>query len=173
MVSAFVLYERDKWPAVVAHLAECPATTSGYRGVHKETQSALGPGGGWWRTQSGQTGLRRVAQGVKTNVSHVFAECLSHMCEGRTDIRGNGVDLLRKFSDQTGKKRDRVFRRSFNHLPVSEFGDLLDNEQDRNAEAAQVHMISGNFKKEWPRQADAREGRTDVSPTNFTEPIPP
>jgi hypothetical protein len=34
-------------------------------------------------------------------------------------------------------------------------------------------MISGNFKMEWPRQADAREGRTDVSPTNFTEPIPP
>ena len=77
-----------------------------------------------------------------------------------------------KFSDQTGKKRDRVFRRSFNHLPVSEFGDLLDNEQDRNDEAAQVHMISGNFKTEWPRQADAREGRTDVSLTNFTEPIP-
>jgi hypothetical protein len=80
------------------------------------------------------------------------------MYEGRTDIRGNGIDLLPKFSDRTAKKRDRVFRRSFNHLPVSEFGDLLDNEQDRNDEASQVHMISGNFKTEWPRQADAREG---------------
>ena len=59
---------------------------------------------------------------------------LSQMDEFRTDIRGDGVDLLRKFSDQTGKKRGRVFRRSFSHLPISVFGDLLDGEEDRNAE---------------------------------------
>jgi hypothetical protein len=102
---------------------------------------------------------------VRTDGSHVLAEYLSHMYEGRTDVRGDGVDLLRKFSYQTGKKCDRVFRRSFNHLPVSEFGDLLDSEQDRNAEAAQVYMISGNFKTEGPRQADAREGRTSATTT--------
>ena len=110
-------------------------------------------------------------EGVRTNVSHVFAECLSHMYEGRTDIRADGVDFLRKFIDQTGKKRDRVFGRSFSHLPVSVFGDLLDSEQERNAEAAQVHMINGDFKTVGPRQIHAREGRTNVSPTNFTESI--
>jgi hypothetical protein len=108
---------------------------------------------------------------VRTDGSHVLAECLSYMYEGRTNLCGDGVDLLRKFSDQTRKKCDRVFGRSFNQLSVSEFGDPLDSEQDRNAEAAQVHIISGNFKTEGPRQADAREGRTDVSPPNFTEPM--
>jgi hypothetical protein len=48
------------------------------------------------------------------------------------------------------KKCDRVFRCSFNHLPVSEFGDLLDSEQDRNAEAAQVHIISVISKQKGP-----------------------
>ena len=99
---------------------------------------------------------------------HVFAERLSQMGECRTDIRGDGVDLLRKFSDQTGKKRGRVFRRSFSHLPISVFGDLLDGEEDRNAEdvAGQGHIISGDFKTVGPRQAGAREGRTDVSPAD-------
>ena len=73
-------------------------------------------------------------EGVRNDRWHAFAECLSQMDEFRTDIRGDGVDLLRKFSDQTGKKRGRVFRRSFSHLPISVFGDLLDGEEDRNAE---------------------------------------
>ena len=95
------------------------------------------------------------------------------MGECRTDIRGDGVDLLRKFSDQTGKKRGRVFRRSFSHLPISVFGDLLDGEEDRNAEdvAGQGHIINGDFKMVGSRQAGAREGRTDVSPADFTEPM--
>src|SRR5271167_2796091 len=60
--------------------------------------------------------------------------------------------------------------RSFNHLPISVFGDLLDGEEDRNAEdvAGQGHIISGDFKTVGPRQAGAREGRTDVSPADFT-----
>ena len=56
-------------------------------------------------------------EGVRNDRWHAFAECLSQMGECRTNIRGDGVDLLRKFSDQTGKKRGRVFRRSFSHLP--------------------------------------------------------
>ena len=112
-------------------------------------------------------------EGVRTGRWHVFAECLTQMGECRTDIRNDGVDLLRKFSDQTGKKRGRVFRRSFSHLPISVFGDLLDGEEDRNAEdvAGQGHIISGDFKTVGPRQAGAREGRTDVSPADFTEPM--
>jgi hypothetical protein len=113
-------------------------------------------------------------EGVRTDGtdgSDVFAECLSHMREGRTDICADGVDLLRKFSDQTVKKRDRVFRRSFSHLPVSVSGDLIDSEQDRNAEAAQVHMINGDIKTVGARQVHAREGWTDVSPADFTKPI--
>ena len=56
-------------------------------------------------------------------------------------------------------------------LPVSVFGDLLDSEQGRNPEAGQGHMINGDFKTVGPRQVDAGEGRTDVSPADFTEPM--
>jgi hypothetical protein len=97
-------------------------------------------------------------EGVRTDVSHVFAECLSHMCEGRTDIRGDGVDLLRKFSNQTGKKRVCVFRRSFSHLPINVFGDLLDGEEDRKADDVAGHLVSGDFKTVGPRQAGVRDG---------------
>ena len=110
-------------------------------------------------------------EGVRNDRWLAFTECLSHMGEFRTDIRGDGVDLLRKFSDQTGKKRGRVFRRSFSHLPISVLGDLLDGEEDRNAEEVEGHIISGDYKAVGPRQAGAREGRTDVSPADFTEPM--
>jgi len=92
----------------------------------------------------------------------VFAELLSVFDECRMYIRGDGVDLLWKFSQQPGKKRGRVFRRSCSHLPVSVLGDFLDGEEDRNAEVAaeQDHTIIGDFKTVGLRQVGAREGQT-------------
>ena len=105
----------------------------------------------------------------------VFAERLSQMDECRTDSRGDSVDLLREFSEQTGKKRGRVCRRSFTHLRINVFGDLLDREEDGNAEVAaeQGHIIIGDFKTVGARQAGARERRTGVSPSDFAEPVAP
>ena len=94
-------------------------------------------------------------EGVRTGLPspHDFAERTSIMGECPTDIRGDGVDLLRKFSDQTVEKRNRVFRRSFSRLPINMFGHLLDGEEDRKAEVAavQAHMIIGDFETVGPR----------------------
>jgi hypothetical protein len=55
---------------------------------------------------------------------------------------------------------------------ISVFGDLLDGEEDRNAEdvAGQGHIISGDLKTEGPaRLALVRGGLS--SPADFTEPM--
>ncbi len=114
-------------------------------------------------------------KGVRTDRRHVFIERSSPVGERRTDIRGDGDDLLRKFRNQMVEKRRRVFGRSSGDLRIKVFGELLHGEEDpiNHAEAAigEGNFVGGDFKAIGPRQTCAGEGRTLGGRPDFAEPI--
>ena len=77
-------------------------------------------------------------EGMGTDRRHVFVERRSPIGECRMDIRTHRDNPLRKFSNQMGEKRRRVFRRRFSDLRKKVFRNLFDGEEHRKARAENV-----------------------------------
>ena len=96
------------------------------------------------------------------------------MGEYRIDIGGDSSDLLRKFRDQMGEKRRRVFRGRFSDLRMNVSGNVLDGKEDRKDladVAGGANFDEGDFKTVGPLQCSAGKRRTLGSPTDLAEPV--